>query len=444
MLSGLKSAWMRPPSTCRLSSPRARSAPILRTSGHSLAAMRSCISAVASERSASSITSRYVYLLLASRVPWVGCRASFAGAPVSADGRSTSCFLKKCAWMKSLRPGLLSASTPSSAAASLTSCQASAPPAPAMAFSSAYTAFTATTRFGSRRTRPFSSAHTCSAPARTSSSALSCFTPRIALSATRGTSLVSGSLWSAAAATAAVAERWMSGPSSTSKRPSRKRAACIACLHAEWATSMARRPSASVSPAVEGVALTASPSQAAWAVLVRMNLKKAGTASGLASRKACSWPGVSLRGSTMRRGVRLGPWGEGQLLAVVERAAAEDEIGEGPQLPELRRQLLQQAVFEVELGEGLQLPDLGRQHLQLAAAEVERLDAVTRAPRDPLPRAWALAIGPPLLQRRARRPHRPQRVLVRIRHLEVYARVTVDVCQLAVAGTAWFGGVMVL
>eukprot|EP00964_Phaeocystis_antarctica_P052858 scaffold30971_cov51-Phaeocystis_antarctica.AAC.2 len=52
------------------------------------------------------------------------------------------------------------------------------------------------------------------------------------------------------------------------------------------------------------------------------------------------------------------------------------------------------------------------------------LDAVT-APRDAFPRAWALAIGPrlrpvivsPLLQRRARRPHRPQRFLVRIRHL---------------------------
>eukprot|EP00964_Phaeocystis_antarctica_P099382 scaffold65219_cov60-Phaeocystis_antarctica.AAC.5 len=77
---------------------------------------------------------------------------------------------------------------------------------------------------------------------------------------------------------------------------------CIRCLHAEWATSKARRPSASVSPASEGVALTASPSQLAWAASVRMVLKKAGTASGLASRKACSWPGASLRGSTMRRG----------------------------------------------------------------------------------------------------------------------------------------------
>ena len=40
-----------------------------------------------------------------------------------------------------------------------------------------------------------------------------------------------------------------------------------------------------------------------------------------------------------------------------------------------------------------------------------------------------LAIGPPLLQRRARRPHRPQRVLVRIRirHLEMCPScVTVD------------------
>eukprot|EP00964_Phaeocystis_antarctica_P006546 scaffold3543_cov61-Phaeocystis_antarctica.AAC.3 len=122
-----------------------------------------------------------------------------------------------------------------------------------------------------------------------------------------------------------------------------KRLSCIACLHAEWATSMARRPSASVraasegtaltaSPsqsawaasvrvdpkkrgtasglasrkasikrASEGVALTASPSQLAWAASVRMDLKKAGTASGLASRKACSWSGVSLCGSTMRR-----------------------------------------------------------------------------------------------------------------------------------------------
>eukprot|EP00964_Phaeocystis_antarctica_P104471 scaffold69582_cov58-Phaeocystis_antarctica.AAC.3 len=77
---------------------------------------------------------------------------------------------------------------------------------------------------------------------------------------------------------------------------------------------------------------------------------------------------------------------------------------------------------ENKLGEGPQLPDLGRQHLQLAVAEVdvEHLDAVV-APRDAIPRAWALAIGPPLLQRRARRPHRPQRVLVRIRHLRTHS-----------------------
>eukprot|EP00964_Phaeocystis_antarctica_P020386 scaffold11271_cov63-Phaeocystis_antarctica.AAC.3 len=65
---------------------------------------------------------------------------------------------------------------------------------------------------------------------------------------------------------------------------------------------MARRPSASVSPASEGVALTASWSQLARAASVRMDLKKGGTASGLASRKACSWSGVSLCGSTRRRG----------------------------------------------------------------------------------------------------------------------------------------------
>ena len=116
-----------------------------------------------------------------------------------------------------------------------------------------------------------------------------------------------------------------------------------------------------------------------------------------------------------------------QLLAV-----AEDEVGEGRQLPDLGRQLLQLlAAGEVEVGEGRQVPDLGRQHLQLLAAaedevgegrqlpdlgrqhlqpdvpEVELLDAVT-APPDAVPRAWALALGPPLLQSRARRPDRPQ------------------------------------
>eukprot|EP00964_Phaeocystis_antarctica_P006671 scaffold3608_cov65-Phaeocystis_antarctica.AAC.4 len=65
---------------------------------------------------------------------------------------------------------------------------------------------------------------------------------------------------------------------------------------------MACRPSASVSSVSSGVALTALPSQSAWVALVRIDLKKGATASGLSSRKACSWSGVFLRGSTMRRG----------------------------------------------------------------------------------------------------------------------------------------------
>eukprot|EP00964_Phaeocystis_antarctica_P023379 scaffold13088_cov56-Phaeocystis_antarctica.AAC.4 len=124
--------------------------------------------------------------------------------------------------------------------------------------------------------------------------------------------------------------------------------------------------------------------QLAWGVLVRLD-----------DEEACVG-----RDSGLRRLSLLGAWGEGQLLAI-----AEEE-----------RQHLQRAAFEVELGEGLQLPDLRRQILHQAAIEdeyVELLDAVI-APRDALPRAWALAIGPPLLQRRARRPHRPQRVLVRL------------------------------
>eukprot|EP00964_Phaeocystis_antarctica_P097362 scaffold63493_cov69-Phaeocystis_antarctica.AAC.3 len=68
---------------------------------------------------------------------------------------------------------------------------------------------------------------------------------------------------------------------------------------------------------------------------------------------------------------------------------------------------------EPELGESPQLPDLRREHLQLAAHEVELSDAVT-APRDAFPQAWTLVIRPPLLQRRARRPHRPQRGHVRL------------------------------
>eukprot|EP00964_Phaeocystis_antarctica_P135232 scaffold99599_cov57-Phaeocystis_antarctica.AAC.2 len=70
------------------------------------------------------------------------------------------------------------------------------------------------------------------------------------------------------------------------------------------AISMARRPSGAVRWASSGVASTASPNHLAWVpsvTLSRIHLKKAGTASGLASRKACSLSGVSLRGSTMRR-----------------------------------------------------------------------------------------------------------------------------------------------
>eukprot|EP00964_Phaeocystis_antarctica_P012812 scaffold7026_cov65-Phaeocystis_antarctica.AAC.11 len=166
--------------------------------------------------------------------------------------------------------------------------------------------------------------------------------------------------------------------------------------------------------------------QLAWGVLVRLDDEE----------------GCVGRDGSLRRLIPLGAWGEGQLRtqpelrrqhlqrAAVEeergeglqlpdlrrqrlqRAAVEVEPGEALQLPELRRQLLQRAAAEEERGEGLQLPDLGRQHLQLGAVEVEPLDAVT-APRDAFPRAWALAIEPPLLQRRARRPHRPQRDLVR-------------------------------
>eukprot|EP00964_Phaeocystis_antarctica_P000931 scaffold534_cov63-Phaeocystis_antarctica.AAC.2 len=91
----------------------------------------------------------------------------------------------------------------------------------------------------------------------------------------------------------------------------------------------------------------------------------------------------------------FGAWGEGQLLAVAD----------------VERQRHQRAAGEDKRGEIPQLPDLRREHLQPAAVEVELLDAVT-APRDAFPRAWALAIGPPLLQRRARRPHCPQRILV--------------------------------
>eukprot|EP00964_Phaeocystis_antarctica_P074307 scaffold45669_cov62-Phaeocystis_antarctica.AAC.2 len=59
---------------------------------------------------------------------------------------------------------------------------------------------------------------------------------------------------------------------------------------ASSAIFMALRPSVSASWASRGVALKASPSQFTWAALVqvRMHLKKAGTASGLATRKACS------------------------------------------------------------------------------------------------------------------------------------------------------------
>eukprot|EP00964_Phaeocystis_antarctica_P145025 scaffold110951_cov57-Phaeocystis_antarctica.AAC.2 len=287
---------------------------------------------------------------------------------------------------------------------------------------------------------------------------------------------------------------------------------CICSLHVKWATSMAQRPSASVSPASEGVALTASPSQAAWAAsehhrrvgeqklmqlvwgapeegslhrqLARWHSEVDGAAAvgvgepgergsgldGLAEpggvggvgedgleegghrQRVGEQEGVQLawgvlarlddeeacvdRDEGLRRLSLFGAWGEGQLLAAAElpglrrqhlqRAAHEVEPGEGLQLPELRRQHLQRAAAEAERGEGLQLPDLGRQHLQLATLEVEPLDAVI-APRDASPRAWALAIvfkiavviahlaiGPPLLQRRARRPHRPQRVLVRL------------------------------
>eukprot|EP00964_Phaeocystis_antarctica_P113405 scaffold77439_cov57-Phaeocystis_antarctica.AAC.1 len=216
---------------------------------------------------------------------------------------------------------------------------------------------------------------------------------------------------------------------------------------------------------------------------MRMNLKKAGTANGFSSRKACNWSGVFLCGSTMRRSSRRRsvrssscPISSGNSFSgqpsrsrsvrrqLLQRAELEDELDEGPQLPDFRRQLLQRAAVEaergegpqlpdlgrqlhqlaaaeaelseglqltdlrrqhlqralgeVEPGEGLQLPDLGRQHLQLAALEVEPLDAVI-APFDAYPRAWMLAIGPPLLrvyflvlQRRAHRPHRPQRILV--------------------------------
>eukprot|EP00964_Phaeocystis_antarctica_P155070 scaffold124044_cov69-Phaeocystis_antarctica.AAC.5 len=116
--------------------------------------------------------------------------------------------------------------------------------------------------------------------------------------------------------------------------------------------------------------------QLAWGVLARLD-----------DEEACVGRDGDLRWLSL-----LGAWGEGQLIAVGD---AEHH---------------QRAVAEDELGEGLQLPDLRRQHLQVAVGEVEPLDAVI-APRDAFPRAGALAIGPPLLQRRARRPHRPQRVL---------------------------------
>eukprot|EP00964_Phaeocystis_antarctica_P115231 scaffold79193_cov63-Phaeocystis_antarctica.AAC.4 len=158
--------------------------------------------------------------------------------------------------------------------------------------------------------------------------------------------------------------------------------------------------------------------QLAWGVLVRLDDEEARVG----------------RDGGLRRLVLGGAWGEGQLLAAVD-VEVEVEKGEGLQLPDRRRQLHQRAAVEEELGEGLQLPDLGRQHLQLAAAEPEHLDAVI-APPDAFPRAWwTLAIGPPLLQRRACRPHRPQRVLVRIRHLGD----DLERYQLAVAG---FGGVI--
>eukprot|EP00964_Phaeocystis_antarctica_P006672 scaffold3608_cov65-Phaeocystis_antarctica.AAC.5 len=110
------------------------------------------------------------------------------------------------------------------------------------------------------------------------------------------------------------------------------------------------------------------------------------------------------------------------------------------QLRDLRRQLFHRAAVEEELGEGIQLPHFFWEHIHVqlhpeyfvgaikhpgvlvgdgaifcTPEEEQLLDAVT-VPRDTYPRAWALALGPPLFQRRARRPHRPQRVLVRILH----------------------------
>ena len=72
--------------------------------------------------------------------------------------------------------------------------------------------------------------------------------------------------------------------------------------------------------------------QLAWDVLARLD------------DEAASRVG---RDDGLRRLSLLGAWGEGQLLA-----AAEAELGEGCQLPELRRQLLQRAAAEVEVGEG--------------------------------------------------------------------------------------------
>ena len=72
--------------------------------------------------------------------------------------------------------------------------------------------------------------------------------------------------------------------------------------------------------------------QLAWDVLARLD------------DEAASRVG---RDDGLRRLSLLGAWGEGQLLA-----AAKAELGEGCQLPELRRQLLQRAAAEVEVGEG--------------------------------------------------------------------------------------------